>query len=330
MKRNPSKSLSFALVLATLAGPAQAQVSDPVGGAAFLLVPIGARATALGQAAVAAGGTPDAAFWNPAGLASMTNSEFALHYAKTFASENSALSLALVSEDVGVLGFSVYVADFGSQDVTTPLGSRVGQLSPKHFRFLTSLATEIAHSVALGINYKVIQFRQDCSGMCVSPGGALFESIVGTTHAIDAGLQYSVGPENAFTLGVVVKHAGSSLQLDDADQADPLPTRVQVGGLYRLPIEHSGGTANFDVRLLADLEEEWGNYHDPEARVGIEVSYGEAVHLRSGYAFLESANRGPSVGLGLQLGGLTLDFARVFYQEPTLEEPFFVTLRAAL
>ncbi len=327
MKRNPSKRLSFVLVLATLAGPARAQVSDPVAGGAFLLVPIGARATALGQAAVAVGGTPDAAFWNPAGLASMTNSEFALHYANTFASENSALSLALVSEGVGVLGFSVYVADFGSQDVTTPLGSAVGQLSPKHLRFLTSLATEIAHSVALGINYKVIQFRQDCSGTCVSPGGALFESIVGTTHAIDAGLQYSVGPENTFTLGIVVKHAGASLQLDDADQADPLPTRVQIGGLYRLPIEHS---ENVDVRLLADLEEEWGNYRDPEARVGIEVSYGQAVYLRSGYAFLESANRGPSVGLGLQLGGLTLDFARVFFEEPTLEEPFFVTLRATL
>ncbi len=327
MKRNPSKSLGFVLVLATLAGPAWAQVSDPEGGAAFLLVPIGGRATALGQAAVAARGTPDAAFWNPAGLASMTNSEFALHYASTFASENSALSLALVSEDVGVLGFSVYVADLGSQDVTTPLGSSVGRLSPKHLRFLTSLATEIAHSVALGINYKVIQFRQDCSGTCVSPSGALFESIVGTTHAIDAGLQYSVGPENTFILGIVVKHAGASLQLDAADQADPLPTRIQVGGLYRLPIEHS---ENVDVRLLADLAEDWGNYNDPEARVGIEVSYGEAVHIRSGYAFLESANRGPSVGLGLQLGGLTLDFARVFFEEPTLKEPFFVTLRAAL
>src|SRR5262245_33835005 len=114
--RRSASSLLPALLL--LASPAVAQQSEPSnGGAAFLLVPVGARATALGQAAVADGGTGEAAFWNPAGLATMTRSEISIHRAHTFASDNTVLSGYLASQTLGTVGIAAYLVDFGSQDV---------------------------------------------------------------------------------------------------------------------------------------------------------------------------------------------------------------------
>lgn len=328
MRRSLSSSLTAALLLTV--SVAKAQSADPVNGAAFLLIPMGGRAVALGQAAVAAGGSAEAVFWNPAGLASSPASEVALHYSSTFASENSAVSLALVGEGVGVIGLSFFVADFGSQDIVTANGSTVGRFSPKHLQLLASLATDVADRLALGVNYKFIQFRQDCTGTCGGSGAIMSESQVGTTHAIDAGIQYSAGSSANLTLGVVLKNAGLALAVNDPDRADALPTRIQFGGLYRLPLQHSDNVQRIDISLLADLENELGGSVDHDARVGIEVSYAGTVQIRSGYAFLQSAARGPSLGVGLNLGGWTLDVARVFFEQPTLEEPFFVTLRAEL
>jgi len=50
-------------------------------GALFLVFPVGAQAVGMGQTAIAASGRSDAAFWNPAGLATLSDDEFALHTA---------------------------------------------------------------------------------------------------------------------------------------------------------------------------------------------------------------------------------------------------------
>ena len=63
--------------------------------------------------------------------------------------------------------------------------------------------------------------------------------------------------------------------------------------------------------------------------VGVESGVGELVRLRVGYAFLDSDARGPSLGVGLKLGGLALDLARIFFANDLGEkEPFHVSFRA--
>src|SRR5882672_10346233 len=101
----PRSSDWFALLAALTLGAApplagQVQRLEP-GGAAFLLVPVGGRATALGQAGVADGGTSEAAFWNPAGLAALDTSEIAIHRAHTFASDNTVLAGYAASRNLG-------------------------------------------------------------------------------------------------------------------------------------------------------------------------------------------------------------------------------------
>ncbi|MBI4502995.1 MAG: PorV/PorQ family protein [Gemmatimonadetes bacterium] len=312
-----------------LASRAQGQqpAGSEAGGAAFLLLPVGARAAALGQAAVADAGSSESTFWNPAGLAGLEHSELAIHRANTFASDNTVLSAYLASQTLGTVGLAAYLVDFGSQDVVTAPGRPVtGQISPRNVELVASYGTDLAGSFTLGFNYKLIQFRQDCSGDCTP-----FRTIVGTTHGVDVGLQYAAGPSDALRLGVAVLHAGFKLQVQNREQADPLPTRIQAGAVYRvrLPSPPESGEP-LDARVLLDVQNEWGHYDNPDARVGLELAYGELIAIRTGYAFLHAESAGPSVGLGIHFGRLTLDFARVFFESSSLQSPVFLSLRAIL
>jgi hypothetical protein len=306
---------------------ARAQDNPPrASGAAFLLVPVGARATALGQAAIADGGSSEAVFWNPAGLALLPRSEFAIHYASTFASDNTAITLSVVGQRLGTAGIAAYIVDYGAQDVV-PVGGGIatGRIAPKNIELLASYATDIGHTLALGVSYKLIQFRQDCQGDC----GAL-RPVTGTTQAVDVGAQVAIGGPDALRIGVAVRHAGFKLQLENRDQADPLPTQVAVGVAYRIPLPALPDGTPFGARVLMDFQDDWGEYAHPDARLGLEFGYGRIARLRAGYAFLKSESRGASLGIGLNLDRIAIDFARVFYNQGGFNEPVYLSFRVLL
>lgn len=328
MKRNPSKVGAFLLAsaLACSWSPAWAQsVNGVADGAAFLLIPIGGRASALGQAAIADGGDSEAAFWNPAGLARLTVGEVAAHHAKTFISDNTALAAYFKVGGSSTMGLSAYLVDYGAQDATVGDGLVTGRFSPRNIQLLASYATDLGGGVAFGVNYKLIQLRQDCSGDC----GA-FPSTVGTTHGVDVGVQYS--PNSLpISFGAALRHAGFRLQLQDLDQADPLPTRLDVGVVYVIALPELDPDAEpLDARILLDLQNRLNDPGIPEMRLGAEVGYGDLLRLRTGYAFISGESAGPSVGLGVKLGKLAVDFARLFYVSSNFDSPYFVSIRAGL
>lgn len=324
----PSRS-SLTLVIAGLGfwRPAAGQTSGDIteGGAAFLLVAVGARATALGQAGIADAGTAEAVFWNPAGLALLPESELAIHHAVTFASNNTVLSGYLASPLVGVVGLAAYLVDYGSQEVVPGPGlPPSGRISPRNLEMLASYAAPLSGPLSFGVNYKLIQLRYDCSGDC----GAI-RSLVGTTHGVDVGLQYG-GAADGLRLGLALRHAGFALQLQNAPQADPLPTTVAAGGVYRLRLPQPQGAPPSFARLLLAAENACCGRFDPDLRVGAELGYGDLIRLRGGYAFLHSESRGPSLGAGLQFRRVVVDFARVFFTTGSLDEPVYLTLRVTL
>ncbi len=318
-------SLTLALAGLALWRPAAGQTSGNIteGGAAFLLIAVGARATALGQAGTADAGTAESAFWNPAGLALLPKSELAIHHAATFASNNTVLSGYLASPLIGVVGLAAYLVDYGAQEVVPGPGlPPSGRISPRNVEMLASYAAPLTSLLSFGVNYKLIQLRYDCSGDC----GAL-RSLVGTTHGVDVGLQYGSAAPDGLRLGVALRHAGFALQLQNAPQADPLPTTLAAGGVYRVRLPQPEGAQPSFARLVVAAENPCCGSFDPDLRVGAELGYGELIRLRGGYAFLHSESRGPSLGAGLQFRRVVVDFARVFFTSGSLDEPVYVTLR---
>src|SRR6059036_2370167 len=286
-------------------------------GALFLLFPVGAQAVAMGQTAATLDGRGEAAFWNPAGLATLEHSEFALNTASLAAGATHALTAYYPSHGFGVLGGAVYLVDYGDLE----------RIAPRNIEFLASYATELGGSVALGINYKLVEFVVDCSGDCSG-----FPNGHGVTHAVDVGGQFTVGPAGALHVAVAVKNVGFKLQVNNRDQADPLPARLVVGAAYRILLPGAAGLAHaerLDLKVAADVDSPWGSYGDSEMRVGIDVGYQRLLRLRGGYAFVRDGLSGPSVGMGVTTGSIGVDLARAFLTGSDLvaQNPTFFSFR---
>ncbi|MDO8667090.1 MAG: PorV/PorQ family protein [Gemmatimonadales bacterium] len=321
----PSRCRLSLTALLLTAIPAAAQTAPTAAGGAFLLLPVGARATALGQAAAADGGTSEALFWNPAGLAALARSEFAIHHATQFFGATDAVVIAVPSSSFGTFALAAYIVDYGEDQVTLPGGGDpVGTVTSRNLELLASYATDVVGGLAAGIAYKLIQFRVDCSGDCANVPTA-----TGTTHAVDVGLRY-VFPAFPLVIGAVVRNVGFKLQVNNQAQADPLPARLQVGvsyGLRRPP----AGVEGLDVRVLADLQGAVGQGTlSPVTLVGVEWGVRDVVRIRGGYAFLDSEARGPSIGIGVTFGSVAFDIAKVFFANDDLgeKEPIHLSLRA--
>src|SRR5256714_2627409 len=166
-------------------------------GALFLLFPVGAQAAAMGQTGATLDGRGEAAFWNPAGLATIERGELALNSASLAAGATHALTVYFPSHRFGVLGGAVYLVDYGDLERTDSASNTIARIAPRNIEFLASYATALAGSVALGINYKLVEFVVDCSGDCSN-----FPNGHGVTHALDVGGQFTVGPAGALRLAL--------------------------------------------------------------------------------------------------------------------------------
>src|SRR3990172_1751481 len=175
MRRRLSSGRLLALAaLLTARPPDRLTAQEPPlnTGALFLVFPIGARAVGMGQTAMGSEGRGEAAFWNPAGLATLETNEFALHSATLVAGRSHVLGAYFPSRGIGVLGGAVYLVDYGDLERTDANGNTIARIAPRNFEFLASYATALAGSFAFGLSYKLVQFRVDCSGDCTNfPAG---------------------------------------------------------------------------------------------------------------------------------------------------------------
>src|SRR6266705_910499 len=238
-------------------------------GALFLVFPVGAQAVGMGQTATASAGRGEAAFWNPAGLATLSDDEFALHSASLVAGTSSVLAAYFPSRGIGVIGGAVYLVDYGDLDRTDQNGNTIARIAPRNFEFLASYATNLTGSFVFGVSYKLIQFR-----VGAGPGGPL-------------------------RIGIALRNVGFRLQVQNQAQADPLPTRLAVGALYEIRLRPLGSTTGhtldqaFDVKLAADVDSPWGQVGQSETRLGVDIGYQRLVRLRAGYAFVQDGLSGP-------------------------------------
>lgn len=281
----------------------------------------------MGQTAAASEGRGEVVFLNPAGVGSLTNSEFALHTARLAAGATNAITAFFPRRGVGVFGAALDLVDYGDQDVNDSNGTTIARIAPRNLAFLATYAAQLTSAVSLGVSYKLIEFRVDCSGTCPPLSGGQ-----GVTHALDLGGQFTVGPDRALRVGVALRNLGFALQVNNRDQADPLPTRLVVGAAYHLLLRPSAVGSNvdrFDVNLAADVESPWRETGTPDVRVGVDIGYREELRVRGGYAFVHEGLSGPSIGLGLATGSIGVDLARMFLSGTDLvvPNPTFLSFR---
>lgn len=277
-------------------------------GALFLLLPVGARSVGLGQAVVADRGGSEAVWWNPAAIGAATKREAAIHHSQSVVGTGDAITIVVPSSLLGVLALSVNIFDYGEQqsnpDPTLPVEG--GTIVPRSFVYAATYATSLGSYVTAGITYKLIQFRIDCTGPCPDIAFAA------TTSALDLGAQFLVSKSVPLVIGVAARNlVGIKLQVNDNQQSDQLPKRLQVGVQYRVNVPASLAPETA-IRLAVDVTDEV-RVGDPAPRVGADIAFRDRFHFRAGYVFEASRSEagGPAIGLGLTAGNLVFDVARV-------------------
>ena len=323
MRPNRSNLAVLASLLAYLAIPPHAGAQDrimPGGGdeltgqrtgsaqsaegAAFLLLPVGARAVGMGGAVTGMQGSGDLLLWNPAGVASMQNVNLFFNHSETvFDTQSEVISALFSFSSIGNLGITYYLVDYGDLPSTGNDGSVQGNINYRNQEFLFTFAGNVVESLKFGVNYKLVQIVFNCDGLCTGQ-----QSFTRTTSAFDFGLIYELGVV-PIALGASVRHLGFPLK--GLTQEDPLPTRVRVGMAWTI-IAPSTTNQLFGLALAMDLEDQWREIGNPDVMLGSEFGVGEIVFVRAGYAFLDSGLGGPSLGLGVTYDWFYIDFSRGF------------------
>src|SRR2546428_12971051 len=107
----------------------------------FLVYPVGAGAVGMGQTASALDGRGEAAFWNPAGLATLEKNEFGLQSATLVAGNTDAVTAYFPSHRLGVLGGANHPLDDGHHDPTHAPRHTLRGSSPRHPRVAAAYPT---------------------------------------------------------------------------------------------------------------------------------------------------------------------------------------------
>jgi hypothetical protein len=292
-----------ALAVSPRASRAQDGISRE--GALFLLVPVGARAVAMGQSVVASSIGIESIWWNPAGLARMDSAEVAIMHSQTIAANGDALNFVFPQGRAGVIAATAYLIDYGRQEDTDPFGNSIGSSEARQIVLAASYAATFGSRVNAGLTYKYLQDRLDCSGDC-----EFVATHQSSTSAIDFGVQVIVDPDKRLTLGLAVRNLGFRLQINDAEQADPLPTRIHLGAQYVVPMIERA-VPNGELRISAEFVQSpaLGNL---SLRGGGEFAYKKQYFLRAGFVSGSGDGAGSAIGLGSQQGRVGLDISRAF------------------
>ena len=311
--------VSLATVVAPESGAAQKPIMGE--GALDLLLPTGARAVAVGQATIAVAGTTESVWWNPSGLASMRGTTAAIHHSQSTSGTADAVSVVTNSRLLGSFGVSASLRDLGESTNADPGGAEAGTILPRSVIYAASYAASLER-LNVGLTYKLVQFRIDCTGPCSADASQL-----ASTSALDAGAQYSLEPRIPITFGASVRNVGLKLQVNDQPQSDDLPSRLQAGVELRVPgMEDVLNGA--ELRVSADMVSELGRV-DASPRVGAELGWHRRIRIRGGYASTAGGFGGPSLGVGYETGSLAIDFARMFVETTAVTgtEPTYLSLR---
>jgi len=313
-------SAAFVTIVVAVAG---AQTPSGSEGALFLLLPTGAQAVGMGQAMVAAKPGSEGIWWNPASIGGQTQKELAIHYSKTVAGVGDALTFVAPTRSFGTTALSINILDIGQQQLTDESGTPIGVIQPRDVEFAGTWALNLTKRLTAGMNYKIVQVRVDCSGVCTTVGAE-----VQSSRAVDVGAQWDATVGAPLTLGAAVRNLGGRLNSRETNQRGPLPTQVEVGALYRLKfIDHY--VKDTELRIAASYLNS-RSFGGRSARLGTHVMHQGKVHLRVDYVGHDRrAGASGALGFGLQSGGFVFDIARTFGGLPDEngQTPIYVSLR---
>ena len=321
-RRFKLRRLSFALFgIALICGARLEAQTGLVPEAIQFLLPIGARSVGAGQAVVAGGFGAEAIAWNPA-VISRGPREFAFSLAEQandIVATDADVALVWPVPRVGSFAVSLRYTIEEDQQSVDDKGVLRGTFNLNSIIAAATFSAPFGNRLAAGITVKFLQQGASCTGSCD------LSAFPPRTAGADVGLQYLLTNDSVVTIGASVLNTGFPLQVNDAPQADLLPTRALVG-VSVIP-RFSNAPKELRTRFEADVIKRLSG-GGPGYRFGGELSWQNQYVARAGYQLYTPTGSGPTVGVGLATQKLRIDFAQVFTDLGVgLGKPTFLSLR---
>jgi hypothetical protein len=292
------KSFRAAAVCAALALLCARSACCAPSGFAFLEVPAGARAAALGGAFAALGQGVEAAFWNPAGLEAVQGIQITgthVEYVQTLRHEQFALAGRAFGGGLAASLRALYSEPIEERD---ELGNLIGSFGAHDLEFALAYGRSIAPGLSVGGTVQALRERlADASA---------------STYAAGLGAVWAPARVSGLRLGLSAHNLGAAARFGlEGGPGEPvaLPTAVQAGGSWQRVLARG-------PVLRTALEGRFTRGRSGIGMLGLELATAGgangagAAALRGGLRVNDDASSF-SLGAGYALGGLRVDYAFV-------------------
>jgi hypothetical protein len=284
----------------------------------FLTIGFGSSGIAMGDAYVAMANDISSVYWNPAGLAKLTQNEVMFVQQPWIVDISmNFIGIGVHLPAIGTLAMNVIYADYGEMPVTT-MDFQEGtgeQFDASDVAFGLTYARNLTDWFAVGFSGKYISSRiwhSNASALAADLGVQINTSFFSPTGNRKEGL----------ILAMSISNYGTRMKYDGLDLLNPIDISLEEAGNFRdtpgqfrlqeweLPLIfrlgvaiHPIHTENHRVALAVDALHP--NNNSESVNVGgqysfLSPSFGE-VFFRGGYKalFIEDSEFGPTFGFGL-------------------------------
>ena len=284
--------------------------------AEFLSIPVGARATAMGNAYSASVDDATAMYWNPAGLTGITGVSLAAEYAEWLVGIDFNYVALVVPTRAGTFGLAITSLQAPDMEVTTVEEQNgTGEtFDAASYAVAASYARALTDRFSLGGTAKLVTER-------------IWHSSA-SSFALDVGTTF-VTPFRGIRLGASISNFGSKLRIGGDDLStivdidpnsggnnDAIRARLQTDR-FDLPLIMRIGLAGEvfqgqGSRLTLAVDALSPSNSEQYVNVGTELGLlGDLIMLRAGYSelFLDDSIRSFTLGGGLRYRFGSLAFA---------------------
>lgn len=249
-------------------------------GAQFLKLGAGAQAAAMGDAFTSVANDVTAAYWNPAGIKQIEETQIAVmqnNYLVDTSYQYLGVALPLRNS---ALAFSLYRMDYGDIDGYNASDVKTGSFDASSLAGAVTLAKDLTDRTQLGLTGKFIQES--------------IENESASGFAADVGMKTKV---KRLDVGLTLQHLGSSMKFVEASESLPITFRA------------GASTRFFNEKFLVAVDLSKPRDNDASIHLGTEYMVREIFFIRAGYFNTpgNSLDVGGSTGL---TGGIGVNYRR--------------------
>lgn len=248
----------------------------------FLKLDVDARSSSMAGSFIATENDVNTLFYNPAGIATLKNSQVSAGFFKYLLDINSGnAAFAMKYKDYGYFSAGIRYVNYGSFDKYDENFNNVGTFSANDLAFSLGYANVYEDKLFYGANVKLIY-----SGI---------DEYTSSGLAVDLGLLYKISDYDA-SLGISLLNLGTQMS-SYLDTKENLPLELRFGGSKKL--EYLPLTFNFAFNNLAEETDEFIDRFK-NFSLGGEFILSDYFNLRLGYNNQQRQNlkTGSSIGIG--------------------------------